>query len=88
MESLGIVAFFFGSCMFILSMVAWLSGACNEGNCWKSVKTRYPGCKILQDPDHSFRFYVFVGEEMRLVKTLNLTNCEISSDIVCKELVS
>lgn len=86
MEQLGLFVAFFAIWMFVLSMVAWLSGACNEGNCWKSVKTRYPGCKILQDPDHSFRFYVFVGEDMRLVKTANLTNCEISSDILCKEL--
>jgi hypothetical protein len=82
----GFITVYWCITMVVVFLVAILSGSTNEEKCLQSVKNKYPGCKILHVPGHPFRFYVFVGEEMHLVRTVNLTNCEISSDELCKEL--
>ncbi len=66
--------------LLLLLSIGFIS--CDSGNpmnCYRSVKKKYPDCKIYQTP-FSFRFIVETDSTLRDVRCVNLTNDDISFD--------
>lgn len=78
--------------IFILLIVGLLMVSCGDANnpdvCLQNVKDAFPNCIIYKDNEKSFTFYVndTVYKRMFIVKTLNLTDAQISEVVVLKEI--
>jgi hypothetical protein len=69
-----------------LAITVGATGSGNKENCRAAVTAKYPDGRVSLMPDSNYKFIIVLPNgTVRLAKTLNLTNTEISSD---EELVT
>ena len=47
--------------------------------CYKSVRGKFPNAKIYKDYEHDYTFYVVDSTGVKVVKTMNSSDAEVSS---------
>ena len=67
----------------ILFMIVFLAGCgLNGTECFNSVREKYPNSTIINVPDSNYTFIVKDNNYIRYVKTMNMTNTNITSDVI------